>query len=208
MRAICLLLLAGLATAQGQPCVPAPVDAGRARELLAGGGTVRWPDGKVLVEARGPGFALAWIDRAKAIVLLRRGGGSGTPSLITFERIAPADKAACPAATLVAIPDWLGSRVFLHAFQVDGASPIIGQSVVGAQAGSHVVLFPREGDHPRTISFDTEGRGPLHYLLTGLSPGTWEVWWNGGLVDPDLPAGPGGTLSFDGAPGGYFLRRR
>ena len=84
---------------------------------------------------------------------------------------------------------------------------ITGQSLAGVQVGRRVVFFPSEGDHPRTVSFDVEG-GRFQFLLTGLAAGTWEIWWNGGLVDPDLPARPGGTLLFEGPAGNYFLRRR
>jgi len=155
--------------------------------------------GKAVVRTSGEGYEITWLDRARAFVQLPAGA-------ISFERIASTARPAC-AGGLPAV-DWLGARLYFHVLPERGAVLITGQSVAGVRTGGRVVLFPSEGDHPRTISFDAEGSGRLRFVITGLSMGTWEVWWRGGLVDPDLPARPGGTLVFDGAPGGYFLRRR
>ncbi len=198
MRTLCLLLTAALQAAGREPCVPPLMDPAAASGPLAGRALKR------LAEVRTPVYTLVWINPAKAVVRFAGGG----PSLISFERIFPANRESCPADTRVDVPDWLGGRIFLHVSPRAGARSLLGQGVAGIQTASRLVLFPREGDHPSTISFEIEGPGAVQCLITGLSTGTWEVWWNGGLVDPDLPTAPGGTLSFQAVPGGYFLRRR
>jgi hypothetical protein len=79
----------------------------------------------------------------------------------------------------------------------------------GVRADPWVVLFHSERGLARSaLFFDVKGEGTLKFVVAGLAPGTWEVWWNGYLVHHDTGVEKGeGVLYFEGRPGGYFLRR-
>jgi hypothetical protein len=79
----------------------------------------------------------------------------------------------------------------------------------GVRIANWVVLFHSETYSARSpLSFDVEGTEPLRFLITGLAPGTWEIWRNGWLEDPSGAVGrTSGALYFEGRPGSYFLRR-
>ena len=58
------------------------------------------------------------------------------------------------------------------------------------------------------VSFDLEAPGRLGFLVTGLASGSWEIWWNGWLEDPQGSVEPSsGALYFEGEAGSYFLKR-
>jgi heparin/heparan-sulfate lyase len=90
------------------------------------------------------------------------------------------------------------------------AGEVSSVELAGVRLADRVVLFHADTTSARgAVSFSVTGDGTLKYLVTGLAPGTWEVWWNGWLEDPqgfvDLKAG---ALYFQGPAGSYFLRRR
>jgi len=81
--------------------------------------------------------------------------------------------------------------------------------LAGARLGGRVVLFHAD---PRSatsaVSFDAAGPARLKFLVAGLAVGTWEIWRNGFLMDAGgAVERDSGLLSFEGPPGGYFLRR-
>lgn len=89
--------------------------------------------------------------------------------------------------------------------------PISSLDLEGAIAGSTVVLFHTETRLAASaLSFDTEKHeaATLHFIVTGLAPGMWEIWRNGWVVDGGVPVRAGeAVLSFEGRPGSYFIRR-
>ena len=89
------------------------------------------------------------------------------------------------------------------------AERIASPDLEGVRAGQWVVLFHSERGLARSaLFFDVKGEGRLKFVVAGLAPGTWEVWWNGYLVDHQGGVEKGeGVLYFEGRPGGYFLRR-
>lgn len=80
--------------------------------------------------------------------------------------------------------------------------------LAGVRLPGYAVLFRIEATMARdAVSYVVEGGGTLRHLVTGLAPGSWQVWWNGWLEDPGLPVEPReGLLSFEGPAGSYFLR--
>jgi len=103
-------------------------------------------------------------------------------------------------------------RLFLNLLLAAPAEvvPMSSLDLQGVRIGQRVVLFHRETGMARSsVYFDLEATGKLSFLVAGLEPGFWEVWWNGyleetgGLVKPQA-----GTLYFPGEAGSYFLRRR
>jgi len=82
--------------------------------------------------------------------------------------------------------------------------------LAGAALGDTAVLFHTEASSARSaVSFDSSETGGRRYLITGLAPGTWEVWRNGWLLDLDGRVMPqAGCLYFEERPGSYFFRRR
>jgi hypothetical protein len=87
--------------------------------------------------------------------------------------------------------------------------PIESLDLVGARVADRVVLFHADTRSATSaVSFDVAGPARLKFIMVGLVVGTWEIWHNGFLVDPGgAVERDSGVLRFDGAPGGYFLRR-
>lgn len=87
--------------------------------------------------------------------------------------------------------------------------PIDSLDLAGARVADHVVLFHADTRSATSaVSFDVAGPARLKFIIVGLAVGTWEIWHNGFLVDPGgAVERDSGVLRFDGAPGGYFLRR-
>jgi hypothetical protein len=87
--------------------------------------------------------------------------------------------------------------------------PIESLELVGARVADRVVLFHAETRSATSaVSFDVAGPAKLKFIIVGLQVGTWEIWHNGFLVDPGgAVERNSGVLAFEGAPGGYFLRR-
>jgi hypothetical protein len=81
----------------------------------------------------------------------------------------------------------------------------------GAIAGGTVVLFHTEARLASSaFSFDTGDHRAktLHFIVTGVAPGVWEVWRNGWVVDDGVAVRSGeAVLSFEERPGSYFVRR-
>jgi hypothetical protein len=90
------------------------------------------------------------------------------------------------------------------------AGEVSSVELAGVRLADRVVLFHADTTSARgAVSFSVTGGGTLKYLVTGLAPGTWEVWWNGWLEDPQGFVDPkAGALYFEGPAGSYFLRRR
>jgi hypothetical protein len=87
--------------------------------------------------------------------------------------------------------------------------PIESLDLAGARLADRVVLFHAEArSGTSAVSFDVAGPARLKFIIVGLAVGTWEIWHNGFLVEPGgAVERDSGVLSFEGAPGGYFLRR-
>jgi hypothetical protein len=87
--------------------------------------------------------------------------------------------------------------------------PIESLDLAGARVADRVVLFHADTRSATSaVSFDVAGPARLKFLIVGLNVGTWEIWHNGFLVDPGgAVERDSGVLRFNGAPGGYFLRR-
>ena len=87
--------------------------------------------------------------------------------------------------------------------------PIESLDLAGARLGDSVVLFHAETRSATSaVSFDVAGPARLKFIIVGLAVGTWEIWHKGFLVEPGgAVERDTGVLSFEGAPGGYFLRR-
>lgn len=77
----------------------------------------------------------------------------------------------------------------------------------GARLGSYVALFHRAANLARSsVSFRVDAPGRLKYLVTGLAPGDWDIWFQG-FRENTLTVNPReACLYFEGDPGGYFLR--
>ncbi len=76
--------------------------------------------------------------------------------------------------------------------------------------GGWVVLFNTESRMAGSVlSFDTgKGSGTRRFVVTGLAPGSWDIWRDGWLIDIGVQVEPSeGVLYFEGRPGSYFLRR-
>jgi len=81
--------------------------------------------------------------------------------------------------------------------------------LAGVRLGGRVVFFHADTRSATSaVSFDVAGPARLKFLIVGLAVGTWEIWRNGFLLDAGGAVEPdSGVLSFEGPPGGYFLRR-
>lgn len=88
--------------------------------------------------------------------------------------------------------------------------PVSSLDLEGAIVNDWVLLFHTEARMARSaLSFDTGSGSDLQrFLVTGLAPGTWEIWRDGWLVDIGLPVEPReAVLYFEGKRGSYFVRR-
>ena len=86
--------------------------------------------------------------------------------------------------------------------------PIAEIDLIGARLADWVVLFHNGMTTGRSaVSFAVQGEGTLHYLLTGLGAGGWEIWRNGFVAHPQafIPR-RSAVLYFEGPAGDYFLR--
>lgn len=115
-------------------------------------------------------------------------------------------------AVVAASPRDRPEALFLNVTEFGAAQPIEPirtLNLAGVRLGDRVTLF-HAGLHmtPGPVFFDTEGGERLRCLVTGLAPGSWDVWWNGWLEMPGLWVAPQeGVLYFEGPSGGYYLRR-
>jgi heparin/heparan-sulfate lyase len=106
---------------------------------------------------------------------------------------------------------------FLNVLQVTGAAAapappvekLSAAGLIGVRVAGHVVWFQKESeriDHP--VSFTISGGANLHYLVTDLAEGTWQIWHDGKIVMPAVTVTQAaGTLWFDASPGTWELRR-
>jgi hypothetical protein len=170
-------------------------------------------------------------DLKRSFVLLRLGKPRIPWALVAFDLIVSADP-ALPKSWAALQPSsesgWrvstFSSRrsstetVFVNAIQfLEGeAGPLMpveevsSLELAGVRLADRVELFHAEATTARSaVSFRVEGTEILKYLVTGLAPGDWEIWWNGWLEDPQgFVEPPSGALYFEGPAGSYFLRRR
>lgn len=88
-------------------------------------------------------------------------------------------------------------------------SEVRGPDLTGIRLGDWVLLFHTEAmaaGSPQ--SFEVLEGERLHFLVTGLVPGIWEIWRNGWLEQMDGMVRAGtAVLEFEGRPGHYFLRK-
>lgn len=88
------------------------------------------------------------------------------------------------------------------------SQPISSMDLTGVRIEDRVILFNTEPTMTRSTFFESEGRGTLKYLVVGLVPGTWEIWRNGFLEDPEgVVNKESGVLYFEGPPGNYYVKR-
>ena len=105
-----------------------------------------------------------------------------------------------------------GDALLLNVVWTGEARPLAqidSMDLAGVRIGNQVVAFNIETRMARSaVSFDVDGPAALKFLVTGLAPGEWEIWFAGMLEIPDAEVKPeAGVLYFEGRPGGYFLRR-
>jgi len=97
--------------------------------------------------------------------------------------------------------------------QLQAAAPpknsVSSADFAGVRLAGWVVLFHADVRSARSaVSFVLEGDDKLKFLVTGLAPGTWEIWRNGWLENQQAFVAPrAGALYFEGLAGSYFLRR-
>ncbi len=175
-------------------------------------------------------------DAKRSFVFLNLGAQGIAGALVTFDLIVTADAAQRVEWLIQDLEKPHGERkwrlesrtlsskrtsaetLFLNLLQFvdpEAATPLPAGEVssvelAGVRLADRVVLFHADTTSARgAVSFSVTGGGTLKYLVTGLAPGTWEVWWNGWLEDPQAFVDPkAGALYFEGPPGSYFLRRR
>jgi len=86
--------------------------------------------------------------------------------------------------------------------------PVSSIDLAGVRFEHYVILFHTETTMARSTFFGVEAGGTLKYLVVGLVPGTWEIWRNGFLEDPEgVVNKESGILYFEGPPGNYYLKR-
>lgn len=107
-----------------------------------------------------------------------------------------------------------GDALFLNVIQRPAAAlPVQAFSnmdIAGVRIGDWVTAFYTEpASASAAVSFDVPGSGKVKYLVAGLAPGTWEIWRNGWLEDPQaVVERAAGALYFEAPAGGYFIRKR
>ena len=79
----------------------------------------------------------------------------------------------------------------------------------GVRIADRVVLFYVDLHMARSsLFYDLEGGAKLKQLVAGLAPGTWEIWRDGYLDDPQGFVPPqAGILYFEAPAGGYYLKK-
>lgn len=149
----------------------------------------------------GPKFAFLALDVTKAygaaardvkrsLVLLEGG------VLVSFALVTP----AAEGSESVASVDVYGADAFERMSEVDIAGVRIADWAVTFYTDSHSARSP--------FSFDAAGSGRLRFVVTGLAPGTWEIWHAGYLTDPEVAVPrEAGAAYFEGPAGGYFFRK-
>lgn len=86
---------------------------------------------------------------------------------------------------------------------------INGDKVVGVQLADRVVTFSKTSETvDRPFNFSVAGKGTFKFVITDLSPGTWQVVKDGKIFLPAmLVRSDDGILCFEGTAGAYsFLR--
>lgn len=104
-----------------------------------------------------------------------------------------------------------GDSVFLNVIGSADArpAPISSIDMAGVRIRDRVVVFYTESTSAGSaVSFDVPGTGNVKHLVAGLAPGTWEIWRNGWLEDPQGVVEPqAGALYFEAPAGSYFFRK-
>lgn len=110
-----------------------------------------------------------------------------------------------PARALVTY-DYAGQET-LNVYGFPSPERIKDLDFAGARLGGNVALFYRARNPARSsVSFHIDAPDKLKYLITGLAPGSWDIWFQG-YLENSLDVEPReGSLYFEGDPGGYFLR--
>ena len=86
---------------------------------------------------------------------------------------------------------------------------LFGADLLGVRLADRVVLFNRAGIRATgQVSFAVHGEARLHFLVTDLMEGTWQVWRDGQVACPAITASSeAGIAYFEGPAGSYSLRR-
>jgi hypothetical protein len=87
--------------------------------------------------------------------------------------------------------------------------PIASIDMAGVRIRDRAVVFYTESTSARSaVSFDVPGSGNVKHLVAGLAPGSWEIWRNGWLEDPQGFVEPqAGALYFEAPAGNYYFRK-
>lgn len=103
--------------------------------------------------------------------------------------------------------------ILLHVAQAGAVLPvelIWTIDLAGVRVGDRIIAFHaglRMAHQP--VFFDVDEGAHLKFLLTGLAPGSWDIWWKGWLEQSGLWVAPHtGTLYFEGPAGGYYFSSR
>ena len=167
---------------------------------------------RIIARHNGEGFSFAAADLSRDDVTVRRSAvtlGSGDrKQLLAF------DIASAPFA-------WSFGGAVVHVLQappLNSETPyalastlpcelVRGVDLVGALWNDWVVLF-HTGLNAAQSSLSFDSKGGWQYLLTGLGPGSWDVWRDGWLEEMAIPIRPPtASLRFTGEPGSFFIRK-
>jgi hypothetical protein len=157
-------------------------------------------------DAQAPEFAFLAVDAngaRRSLVLWRE-------RLLAACDIAPGEAEWRGPAAAVTVLERRGVeetiRVHVSAARAQALDSV---SLVGVRVEERVILFHAERFSARSpLWFDAEGAPRMRWLATGLAPGTWEIWRELYLDDPDgiVPA-RAGALYYEGRPGRYYLKK-
>ncbi len=115
--------------------------------------------------------------------------------------------AAFPSIHATVIYDYAAAKESLDVRGFDSPERIKDLDFAGARLGAYVALFHRDASLARSsVSFRVDAPGKLKYLVTGLAPGDWDIWFQGFRENTLTVAPREACLYFEGDPGGYFLR--
>jgi hypothetical protein len=81
--------------------------------------------------------------------------------------------------------------------------------ILGVQLAGRAVLFNKTAKAAtKPIAWQTTGAGTIKHLVAGLTPGNWQLWRDGRIVQPVISvSSDAGTASFQGPAGSYEMRR-
>lgn len=195
------------------------LDSRKVAEILRAGvrplgpAAVGAPSARVLARHSAPGISFLWIEPAPG---LRRSFVLVEGALAVFDAAPEGELSwdlegpAPLTCRTLAEPgrDRRGTASLLHLLSVQDVpfTAVRDLELSGLRLADRVILFHQEFTAARSaLSFFLNASERLSYAIAGLSPGNWDVWWNGWLEQAQVAAPA--ILLFDGPGGSYFLRR-